>query len=50
MVVTEVLVNGFGKYLGRDFPGHPGVKNLPASAGDMGLMPGLGRFHALENS
>lgn len=50
MVVTEVLVNGFGKYLGGDFPGRPGVKNLPASAGDTGLMPGLGRFHALENS
>ena len=25
----------------------PVVKNLPASAGDMGLMPGLGRFHML---
>ena len=23
----------------------PGVKNLPASAGDMDLIPGLGRSH-----
>ena len=26
------------------FPGGPVVKNLPANAGDMGLIPGLGRF------
>ena len=25
------------------FPGHLVVKNLPANAGDMGLIPGLGR-------
>ena len=23
------------------------VKNLPANAGDLGLTPGLGRFHAM---
>ena len=28
-----------------DFPGGPAVKNLPANAGDMGSIPGLGRFH-----
>ena len=28
-----------------DFPGGPVVKNLPASAGDMGSIPGPGRFH-----
>ena len=28
-----------------DFPGGPVVKNLPASAGDMGSIPGLGRPH-----
>ena len=28
-----------------DFHGGPVVKNLPASAGDMGLIPGLQRFH-----
>ena len=32
------------------FPGGPLVKNLPADAGDMGLTPGLGRFHMLWGS
>ena len=27
----------------QDFPDGPVVKNLPASAGDTGLIPGLGR-------
>ena len=27
-------------FIGRDFPGGPEVKNLPASAGDMGSIPG----------
>ena len=27
------------------FPGGSVKKNLPANAGDMGLIPGLGRFH-----
>ena len=26
----------------RDFPGGPGVKNLPSNAGDVGLIPGRG--------
>ena len=26
----------------RDFPGSPGVKNLPSSVGDEGLIPGQG--------
>ena len=29
----------------EDFPGGPVVKNPPANAGDMGSIPGLGRFH-----
>ena len=29
----------------EDFPGDPVVKNLPANAGDMGSVPGQGRFH-----
>ena len=29
----------------QDFPGGLAVKNLPASAGDMGLIPGTGRYH-----
>ena len=28
-----------------DFPGGSVVKNPPANAGDMGLIPGLGRSH-----
>ena len=27
-----------------DFPGSPVVTSLPANAGDMGLIPGLGRL------
>ena len=34
----------------HDFPGGPVVKNLPANAWDMGLMPGMGRFHMLQSS
>ena len=30
-----------------DFPGDPVVKNPPANAGNMGLIPGPGRFHML---
>ena len=30
-----------------DFPGGAVVKNLPASAGEMGSIPGPGRFHML---
>ena len=30
---------------GRDFPGGAVVKNPPASAGDTGSSPGLGRSH-----
>ena len=29
----------------QDFPGGPVAKNLPANAGDMDSIPGLGRFH-----
>ena len=29
----------------RDVPGGPVVKNLLGNAGDMGLIPGLERFH-----
>ena len=31
----------------RDFPAGTVDKNLPANAGDMGSIPGLGRFHML---
>ena len=31
-----------------DFPGGTMDKNLPAYAGDTGLIPGLGRSHMLQ--
>ena len=32
----------------QGFPGGSVVKNPPANAGDMGLIPDLGRFHVLR--
>ena len=32
----------------RDIPGDPGVKNPPAKAENMGLIPGLGGSHMLQ--
>ena len=34
----------------RDFPGGTVVKNPPASAGDTGSSPGLGRSHMLRSN
>ena len=33
-----------------DFPGGPVAGSLPANAGDMGLITGVGRFHMLWNN
>ena len=33
-----------------DFPGSTVDKNVPANAGDMGLIPGLGRFHMSQSN
>ena len=33
-----------------NFPGGPLVKNLPAHAGDMGSIPGLGGFHTPQRN
>ena len=33
-----------------DFPGGTVVKNMPANAGDMGSIPGLGRSHMLRSN
>ena len=33
----------------KGFPGDPVVKNLPANAGDSGLIPGLGRSLGWED-
>ena len=37
-------------FLNPGFPGGLVVKNLPANAGDMGLIPGLGRSHMPQSS
>ena len=34
----------------KGFPGGTMGKNLPANAGDMGLIPGPGRFHMPRNN
>ena len=34
----------------QDFPGGPVAKNLPANAGDMGLIPGPGRFYMPQSN
>ena len=34
----------------QDFSGGPVDTNLPADAGDSGLIPGLGRFHMLQSN
>ena len=34
----------------QDFSGGPVDMNLPANAGDSGLIPGLGRFHMLQSN
>ena len=33
-----------------DLPGGPVNKNLPANAGDTGLIPGLGSFHTPQSN
>ena len=38
------------EWAGLDFPDDPVGKNLPTDAGDMGLIPDLGRSHMLQNN
>ena len=49
--ILKKNVNQIQQYIKRihygGFPGGPVVKNLPASAGDMGSSPGPGRSHML---
>jgi len=42
--VSDETLGSLRMYYG-DFPDGPVVKNLPANAGDVGLIPNLGRFH-----
>ena len=41
--IIEIITN-------LDFPGGLGIKDLPAKAGDMGLIPGLARFHTTQGN
>ena len=41
----RLLMGGRVEKLPQDSPGGPVVKNLPANAGDLCSIPGLGRFH-----
>ena len=45
--INECLCCVFLNIEHKDFPGGPVVRNLPASAGDTGSIPGLGRFNML---
>ena len=38
------------KAIDEDFPGGAVVKNLPANAGDTGLIPGPGRSHMPQSN
>ena len=44
---THCLAQGRHPEVLEDFPGGGVVKNPPASAGDVGSVPGPGRFHML---
>ena len=44
MFREKFIVFGAGLFWHKGFPGVSGVKNLPANAGDMDLIPGSGRF------
>ena len=45
MIFQMTQKNAMVKTHGFDFPGGPVVKNPPSNAGDMGSIPGPGRFH-----
>ena len=44
--ISEWIFHNLISYL-SDFPRGPVVKNPPANAGDMGSIPGPGRFHMM---
>ena len=49
-ISTAVLFVVANSVMPRDFPGGPGVKSLPANAGDIGSTPGPGSSHVLWSS
>ena len=44
-VLGHLVREGFSKAIKSGFPGGAVAENLPATAGDMGSSPGLGRSH-----
>ena len=49
MFQNKFLIN-FKKFNLRDFPGGAMDKNPPANTGDIGSIPGPGRFHMLGSN
>ena len=41
---------GSGRKASQDFPGGPGVKSLPANAGNTSSIPGLGGSHMPQSN
>ena len=48
LLAVSILIHNEKKVL--DFPGGPVVKNPPANAGHMGLIPGPTRSHMLRSN
>ena len=48
--VAEEQEGHHSKETKENVPGSPVVKNLPASAGDVGLIPGPGGFHVPQSN
>ena len=46
----RLLMGGRVEKLPQDSPGGPVVKNLPANAGDPGLIPEPGKSHMLQSN
>jgi len=47
---NKIKKRNISKSTKEGFPGGSVIKNLPADAGDPGLIPGLGRFHMPRGS
>ena len=48
-ISTRILNGFYATNINKGFPGGSMVKNLPANAGHLGSIPGLGRFPGEEN-
>ena len=49
-MMTVSISHSLLKIKETDFPGSPAVKNPPANPGDMGSIPGPGRFHTFHGA